>query len=69
VLFAGALRWTRSERASAAAMATSVPSEATTAVAPDSGPPRRAAPQPTSSATSSMRVISAPGPTRIGGPQ
>jgi hypothetical protein len=72
VLFAGALRWTRSERVIAATAPTSVtsPSEPIRVVGPDAGAPRRAEPQATASpATSSMRVISAPGPTRIGGPQ
>jgi hypothetical protein len=68
VLLAGALRWTRSDRASAvAAPVATCPSGMSRVPATDGGtPPCQVNASP---ATSSMRVISAPGPTRIGGPQ
>ncbi|HEX3346450.1 MAG TPA: hypothetical protein VHS09_17820, partial [Polyangiaceae bacterium] len=69
VLLAGALRWTRGEHASAVAAPAMVacPPGMARGLATDGG---ATACQPAaSSATSSMRVISAPGPTRIGGPQ
>ncbi len=69
VLLAGALRWTRSDRANAVATPVATcPSGMSRVPATDGGAlaPCQVNASP---ATSSMRVISAPGPTRIGGPQ
>jgi hypothetical protein len=69
VLLAGALRWTRGERASAATTVAACPPGMTRMPATDGGIASPACQVSASPATSSMRVISAPGPTRMGGPQ
>ncbi|HEY3815816.1 MAG TPA: serine/threonine-protein kinase [Polyangiaceae bacterium] len=70
VLLAGALRWTRGERSTAAAAAVvPCPPGMSRVPATDGGAPSPYCQVNASPATSSMRVISAPGPTRIGGPQ
>lgn len=69
MLLAGALRWTRSDRASAVATPVATcPSGMSRVPATDGGAPGPCQAN-ASPATSSMRVISAPGPTRMGGPQ
>jgi serine/threonine-protein kinase len=71
VLLAGTLRWTHTERANAAAAAAApAPTCPPGMTRVPAGPAGSTSCQPAASpATSSMRVISAPGPTRIGGPQ
>ena len=69
VLLAGALRWTRVEHGAAAGPAVATCPSGMSRVAATEGGATTSCQVTPSPATSSMRVISAPGPTRIGGPQ